>query len=133
MEITLKITNTEIDPAALAQRPIRAGETGALITFQGIVRATEGSEPIVGIDYEAFPEMAEKQFKNIFDEAAARWPIQSIRLIHRIGYVPINEPSLWVEITAPHRGEAFAACQYIIDEMKQRVPIWKHPRAARPA
>jgi molybdopterin synthase catalytic subunit len=128
MRIHLKITTDEIDEVALAkQRDISTG-IGAVITFQGIVRAAEGADQIAGIDYEAFEPMARKQFEHIFAEAAARWPIETIRLVHRIGYVPVNKPSLWVEVTSPHRGEAFQACQYLIDEMKKRVPIWKHPR-----
>jgi molybdopterin synthase catalytic subunit len=65
----------------------------------------------------------------IFQEIERRWPIESVRLVHRIGIVKVNEPSLWVEMTAPHRGEAFAACQFLIDEMKRVVPIWKNPVA----
>jgi molybdopterin synthase catalytic subunit len=71
--------------------------------------------------------MAEHQFNLLFDEMAKRWPIESVRLVHRIGVVKVNEPSLWVEVVAPHRGEAFAACQWLIDEMKRVVPIWKKP------
>ena len=58
-----------------------------------------------------------------------KWPIESVRLAHRIGPVQAGETSLWVEVVAPHRGEAFAACQFLIDEMKKRVPIWKKPLA----
>ena len=74
--------------------------------------------------------MAERQFHLLFDEMAKRWPVESVRLVHRIGVVCVNEPSLWVEVIAPHRGEAFAACQWLIDEMKRVVPIWKKPVAA---
>ena len=66
-------------------------------------------------------------FQIIFAELQKRWPIEFVRLVHRIGVVRVNEASLWVEIIAPHRGEAFAACQYLIDEMKRVVPIWKKP------
>jgi molybdopterin synthase catalytic subunit len=61
------------------------------------------------------------------DQIEKRWPIESIRVVHRIGIIKVNEPSLWVEVIAPHRGEAFAACQWLIDEMKKVVPIWKKP------
>jgi len=56
-----------------------------------------------------------------------QWPIESIRLVHRLGKVVVNEPSLWVEVVAPHRLEAFEALMWLIDSMKQKVPIWKHP------
>jgi len=94
-----------------------------------VVRDQEGSATISAIDYEAFEKMAVHQFNNIFDEVEKRWPIESVRLIHRIGIVKVNEPSLWVEVIAPHRGEAFAACQFLVDEMKKLVPIWKRPVA----
>ena len=70
------------------------------------------------------------QFDLIFDTVEKSWPVESVRLVHRLGVVPVNEPSLWVEVTAPHRAEAFAACQFVIDEMKQKVPIWKKPLPA---
>ena len=71
--------------------------------------------------------MARHQFEIIFQEIEKRWPIESIRLVHRTGVVKVNEASLWVEVIGPHRGEAFSACQYLIDEMKRMVPIWKNP------
>jgi molybdopterin synthase catalytic subunit len=74
--------------------------------------------------------MAEHQFHLLFDEMEKRWPLESVRLVHRMGTVRVNEPSLWVEVIAPHRGEAFAACQWLIDEMKRAVPIWKRPQAS---
>jgi molybdopterin synthase catalytic subunit len=105
-------------------------DQGASICFSGIVRAREGNETIAAIDYEAFPTMVEHQFSLLFDQLEQRWPVASVRLVHRTGRVPAGEPSLWVEVVAPHRGEAFAACQWLIDEMKRVVPIWKHPVAA---
>jgi molybdopterin synthase catalytic subunit len=127
MKRSLAITPDRIDEAALiAQRQSSEG-MGAVIYFLGVVRGTEGESPISAIDYEAFQKMAEHQFQLLFDQMEKRWPIESVRLVHRIGVVKVNEPSLWVEIVAPHRGEAFAACQWLIDEMKRVVPIWKKP------
>lgn len=100
---------------------------GAAVYFAGVVRGVEADQPITAIDYEAFAPMAEHQFGKLFDEMERRWPIESVRLIHRTGVVNVNEPSLWVEVIAPHREEAFAACQWLIDEMKRVVPIWKKP------
>jgi len=83
------------------------------------------------LEYEAFPEMAYHHFNRIFDQVGERWPISSIRLVHRLGFVAANEPSLWVEVISPHRGEAFQACQHLIEEMKNVVPIWKQARFGR--
>jgi molybdopterin synthase catalytic subunit len=127
MKRSLLITSSPIDEAALiAERQMSSG-MGAAVYFAGVVRDSEGQASISAIDYEAFQKMAEHQFGKIFDEIEKRWPVESIRLIHRIGIVKVNEPSLWVEVIAPHRGEAFAACQFLIDEMKKTVPIWKRP------
>jgi molybdopterin synthase catalytic subunit len=127
MKRSLLITSSPIDEAALiAQRQMSSG-MGAAVYFAGVVRDSEGQASISAIDYEAFQKMAEHQFGKIFDAIAKRWPVESVRLIHRIGIVKVNEPSLWVEVIAPHRGEAFAACQFLIDEMKKTVPIWKRP------
>ena len=126
----LTITSELIDePALLRQRQMSNG-MGAAIYFLGVVRGNEEGQTIRAIDYEAFQKMAEHQFHLLFDEIEKRWPIESVRLVHRIGMVKVNEPSLWVEVIAPHRGEAFAACQWLIDEMKRVVPIWKKPVAS---
>jgi molybdopterin synthase catalytic subunit len=127
MKRSLLITTSPIDEASLiAGRQMSSG-MGAAVYFAGVVRDSEGQASISAIDYEAFQKMAEHQFGKIFDEISKRWPVESVRLIHRIGIVKVNEPSLWVEVIAPHRGEAFAACQFLIDEMKKTVPIWKRP------
>lgn len=123
----LQITAEPIDEAA--QRRSRPASTrdGATLQFLGIVRDLEDGAPIVAIRYEAFEDMARHQFELLFDEIERRWPVSAVRLVHRTGVVRVGEPSLWVEVTAGHRGEAFAACQYLIDRMKETVPIWKHP------
>lgn len=121
------IQSQRIDETRLNGERGVSRSVGAVVCFFGIVREQEGSANISAIEYEAFQKMAEHQFGKIFDEVEKRWPIESVRLVHRIGLVPVNEPSLWVEVAAPHRAEAFAACQYLIDEMKKVVPIWKKP------
>lgn len=127
MKTELTISTSEIDEAALAKCRKMGKGMGAVICFSGVVREIEGDAPITAIDYEAHEQMARHQFGLLFDAVEKRWPVESVRVVHRIGVVPVNEPSLWVEMIAPHRAEAFAACQFIIDEMKQKVPIWKKP------
>jgi molybdopterin synthase catalytic subunit len=127
MKRQLTITNQPIDEAALLSERCVSDGMGAVIYFLGVVRGAEGEKSISAIEYEAFQKMVERQFHLLFDEMEKRWPIESVRLVHRVGVVKVNEPSLWVEVVAPHRGEAFAACQWLIDEMKRVVPIWKKP------
>ena len=125
----LAITTGSIDEPALLARRAMSPDMGAAVYFLGVVRGTEEDKTIAAIEYESFHRMAEHQFNLLFDQMEKRWPIESVRLVHRIGIVRVNEPSLWVEVVAPHRGEAFAACQWLIDEMKRVVPIWKKPVA----
>jgi len=129
MKRYLIIATEPIDEAVLLRPRTMSPGMGAVVSFLGVVRGREEEEAISAIEYEAFPQMVEHQFNLLFDEIEKRWPIESVRLVHRIGVVKVNEPSLWVEVIAPHRGEAFAACQWLIDEMKRVVPIWKKPLA----
>jgi molybdopterin synthase catalytic subunit len=128
MQRELLICNDPIDEAKLIRAHSHySSETGAVIRFLGVVRSSEEGAPIQAIEYEAFGAMAAHQFGLLFDAVEQGWPVHSVRLIHRIGRVAAGEASLWVEVIAPHRGEAFAACQFLIDEMKRKVPIWKKP------
>jgi len=127
MKTQLTLTPEAIDePALIAERAASYG-MGAVVVFHGVVRAQEGDTTISAIDYESFDDMACHQFELIFEEIDRQLPIESVRVVHRVGVVTVNEPSLWIEIIAPHRAEAFEACQFLIDQMKQRVPIWKKP------
>lgn len=132
MKRELTITTEALDEAALALSRERSTRSGAVITFLGVVRELENSVRISTIEYEAFETMAQHQFARIFNQVESRWPVESIRLVHRIGAVAAGEASLWIEVKAPHRGEAFAACQFTIDEMKRVVPIWKKAIPAVP-
>lgn len=124
----LTLTRDPIDVTSLTSGRPPSRTAGAAIVFLGMVRDREGEAPIRALDYEAFDAMASHQFHKLFDELGQRWPVvESVRLVHRLGVVPVGEPSLWVEVSAPHRGEAFDACQWLIDEMKRVVPIWKRP------
>ena len=127
MTRSLRISADPIDELALVgSRPFDPS-MGAIIYFSGVVRGSEGDESISGLEYSAFIPMAERQFHLLFDEIEKRWPIASVRLVHRLGIIRAGEASLWVETVSPHRAEAFAAAQWLINEMKRVVPIWKKP------
>ena len=127
MKRELTITDQPIDEAGLLNGRQMSDGMGAVVYFLGVVRGAEGEAAITAIEYESFQRMAEHQFQLLFDQMEKRWPLEWVRLVHRLGVVKVNEPSLWVEVVAPHRAEAFAACQWLIDEMKRVVPIWKKP------
>jgi molybdopterin synthase catalytic subunit len=128
MKTQLTITPDPIDEATLIAERQLSENMGAVVVFHGVVRGEEAGESITALDYEANEEMARHQFGLIFAAIDKLWPVESVRLIHRVGIVSVNELSLWVEVIAPHRAEAFAACQFLIDEMKGKVPIWKRPK-----
>ena len=101
---------------------------GAIVDFWGVVRELEEGRELEGIDYEAHAPMAEHQMKLIADEAAEKFQLKRIVLHHRIGFVATGEASLLLRVSAGHRGAAFDASQWIIDELKKKVTIWKKPR-----
>jgi molybdopterin synthase catalytic subunit len=103
-------------------------EAGAVIDFLGVVRRLEDGREIEGIDYETHREMAEHQLKRIGEQAGEKFGLQVVIIHHRIGSIAVGEPSLFLRVTSMHRGEAFRASQWIVDELKKRVPIWKRPR-----
>jgi molybdopterin synthase catalytic subunit len=127
MNRDLLITQQPINEKSLLAGRQMSNRMGAAVYFLGVVRDSEQGQSIKALEYESFQRMAEHQFNLLFDQIEKRWPVESIRVVHRIGVIEVNEPSLWVEVIAPHRGEAFAICQWLIDEMKKVVPIWKKP------
>jgi molybdopterin synthase catalytic subunit len=100
---------------------------GAVVDFFGVVREAENDAKISGLDYEAFAEMAEAELRRVSEQVAAKYPLASVTVYHRTGFVPVGEPSLFARVTAAHRDEAFAGCRLVVELLKARVPIWKHP------
>lgn len=98
-----------------------------MVVFWGAVRGTENGREITGIQYEAHREMAEHQMRLLAEKAAEKFETREVFIRHRIGFVPAADPSIVVRVTAGHRGPAFTAAQWIMDELKRVVPIWKQP------
>jgi molybdopterin synthase catalytic subunit len=101
---------------------------GAIADFSGVIRDVENGREIEGIEYEAHRPMAEHQLGMIGQEAARKFGLQLVVIHHRLGFVPAGESSLLLRVASRHRTEAFQASQWIVDELKRKVPIWKHPR-----
>jgi molybdopterin synthase catalytic subunit len=101
---------------------------GAAVDFQGIVRGSEDGREIEGIDYEAHRKMAEHQLTQIAEQATIQFGVRSVTIHHRVGFVPVGEPSLFMRVCSGHREAAFQASRWIVDELKKKVPIWKRPR-----
>lgn len=107
--------------------PQFSAAAGGVLDFFGVVRGHEGADHISGIDYEAHHAMASHQLNLLADEACEKFPLLGLTLHHRIGFVAAAEASLFLRVSAAHRGPAFDAAQWLIVELKKRVPIWKHP------
>jgi len=125
--------------ATLVDRPIDlsalCGEIanprhGALTTFIGTVRNRNDGRAVVALDYSAYPEMAERELERIATEAVARWPECDLLVEHRVGHLALGDTAVAVVAAAPHRDTAFAACRYLIEEVKRRVPVWKREHYA---
>ena len=120
----LLLTNESIGEVEAALGKF-SGEVGGVVTFWGVVRRIEDGKPIQALEYTVYREMAEHQFRQLLAQTHQKWKLKRIRVIHRLGIIAVGEPSLLVRVEAAHRGEAFAAAQFIIDELKDKVPIWK--------
>jgi molybdopterin synthase catalytic subunit len=118
------LTDHAIDVAALLAEVGDPGR-GAVLLFLGTVRSSSGDGDVRGIDYSAYPEMADAEFGRILAEAGERWPAARIVLRHRTGYVATGEASIAVAVAAPHRADAYDASRFVMDETKRRVPVWK--------
>ncbi len=119
------IVREPIDVAALARR-VRTDECGAVVTFAGVVRErSDDDRSVSGLSYEAHEAMAIAEFERIADEARGRFGPCEIAVTHRVGELRIGEVAVAVAAGSPHRAQAFDACEYVIDELKARAPIWK--------
>jgi len=99
--------------------------SGGVVRFTGVVRGEEDGNAISGLEYEAYQPMAERTMHQILEELHAIHPIHSARVLHRLGFVPVGEAAIIVEIHAAHRREAFLVVEGFMDRLKQEVPIWK--------
>jgi molybdopterin synthase catalytic subunit len=120
----IEITEAPIDHAALTDR-VRSNQAGAVCTFLGTVREMTGDRRTVALEYEAYPEMAARKLAELEAESRVRWPILDVALVHRVGHLDLGEISVVVAVSCPHRHQAFEACRWLIDTLKEVVPIWK--------
>jgi molybdopterin synthase catalytic subunit len=120
----ISLTRNPIDYNALTEQ-VRRGNCGAVVVFLGTVRDFTGDQVTVALDYEAYPGMAEKKMAEIEAETRRGWSVGEMVLEHRLGRLEVGEISVAVAVSCPHRAEAFEACRYAIDRLKELVPIWK--------
>ncbi len=119
-----RVTKEPLDLQSLV-RYVTDPEAGAIATFIGTTRNNNEGRKVIALDYEAYPEMAEKELARLGEEAKRKWKIERMAIVHRIGPVQITEPSVIIAVSAAHRDDAFQACRFAIEEIKKSVPIWK--------
>src|SRR5262245_33662917 len=119
-----RVTNQPIDLDELV-RYVTDPEAGAIVPFIGTTRNNNEGRTVIALDYEAYPEMAEKELARIGDDARKQWQIRRMAIVHRLGPVQIGEASVIIAVSSAHRDAAFAACRFAIEEIKKTVPIWK--------
>jgi molybdopterin synthase catalytic subunit len=124
MEPIITITNDPLDRAALVEA-VTHPSVGGIVVFEGVVRDNARGKQVRYLEYEVYPEMAIAQIREIVAEAEQRWGAKYVAVAHRVGRLEVGEASIIIVVATPHRSEAFAACRYIIDTLKTKVPIWK--------
>jgi len=119
-----RITRTPIRLETLV-RAVRDPAAGAVVTFVGTTRNENAGRRVVRLEYEAFATMACREMRKLAETAVRRWKLRRVAMVHRVGIVPVGQASVAIAVSAGHRLEAFAACHWLIDRLKEIVPIWK--------
>ena len=120
----IALTDKPIDTAALLAQ-VSSHEAGAIVLFLGTTREITAGRHTVSLDYECYPEMAEKKLVELEAEARRRWPLTGCQVVHRLGHLELGEASIAIAVSSSHRQDAFDAGKWLIDTIKEVVPIWK--------
>jgi molybdopterin synthase catalytic subunit len=125
-EARVRISEEDFDVAAM-QRELTEGSesTGAVVSFVGLVRDGGENSGVQALEVEHYPGMTEASIEAILDQAEQRWCLDRTRVIHRVGHLSANEQIVYVGVSSQHRGEAFYACEFVMDFLKTRAPLWK--------
>ncbi len=124
-----RITGEPIDPGACRVK-LRSPSAGGYAAFEGWVRDQNDGRAVASLEYQAYEALAVREGARILAEARERFEVEAVGAVHRVGRLAIGELAVWVGASAVHRDAAFAACRYVIDELKHRVPIWKREEYA---
>ncbi len=120
----IEITHEPLNPEAITAKVLNAAN-GAVVTFLGTTRGRTANRNVLHLEYEAYTPMAEKKLDEVAEEMRSKFSVEDVFIAHRLGRLEIEEISLVVAVASPHRKDAFAACEYAVDRIKQTVPIWK--------
>ncbi len=122
--IKLNLSDTPIDVNEVI-KAVASDEAGAIDVFIGTVRKHTRQKEVVRLEYEAYDKMVMQEMEKLADEVKEKWPVEKMAIYHRKGILQIGEAAVVIAVSTPHRQEAFEACKYTIDTLKQRIPIWK--------
>ena len=120
----MRVSQNKIEPDKLRQS-LTDNAAGGYVAFEGWIRNENDGQEVLRLEYEVYEPLAAKEGAKIIDEAKTKFPILNAECVHREGLLELGDCAVWVGVVAAHRDEAFAACRYIIDEVKIRLPIWK--------
>jgi molybdopterin synthase catalytic subunit len=120
----IRLTSGPIDPAAVLAA-VASPAAGAVVLFLGTARQATAGRQTASLDYQCYQEMARTKLAQLEEQARERWPLVGCAIFHRLGHLEIGETSVAIAVSSPHRADAFAAGQWLIDTLKQTVPIWK--------
>ena len=120
----IELTDRPIDHAAVTES-VRDVNAGAVCVFLGTVRELTGERRTTLLEYEAYPAMAERKLAELVAEAKERWPLLKVAIVHRVGRLDLGDIAVVVAVSSPHRAESFEACRWLMDTIKEVVPIWK--------
>jgi molybdopterin synthase catalytic subunit len=123
-DVMIQLTHETIDYTSLTEA-VRSNAAGAVVLFLGTVRDMTNGRQTIALDYEAFPEMAAAKFEELINEAREKWPVIEAAIVHRLGRLELGDVSVAVAVSTPHRQQAFEAGKFLIDRLKEIVPIWK--------
>ena len=124
LRLMIALTDVPIDYHALTES-VRSPQSGAVVLFLGTVRELTEGRRTVALDYEGYPKMAEAKLAELEAAARSRWPLDRVAIVHRLGHLELGDISVAVAVRCPHRKQAIEAGQFLIDELKVQVPIWK--------
>jgi molybdopterin synthase catalytic subunit len=120
----VRLTHDPIDYAAVTEA-VRSPAAGAVVLFLGTVRELTAGRQTLSLNYDGYAAMAERTMQQLEDQACAKWPVVGVEIVHRLGHLELGDISVAVAVSCPHRKQAFDAGQFLIDELKRTVPIWK--------
>jgi len=125
----IELTDRPIDTQRVLEQ-VASPAAGAVVLFLGTVREQSGGRTTLAIQYEAYAQMARREFEQLVAEARRRWPLCACAIVHRVGRLEVGQVSVAIAVSSPHRHEAFEAGRWLIDSIKQSVPIWKNEQFA---